>query len=38
MACRTGCPTQDCESYADCCKGVAINKSSLRPQCDMVDS
>ena len=31
MACRTGCPTQDCESYADCCKGVAINKSSLRP-------
>jgi len=30
MACRTGCPTQDCESYADCCKGVSINKSSLK--------
>lgn len=30
MACRTGCPTQDCEDYATCCKGVAINKTSLR--------
>lgn len=31
MACRSGCPTQDCESYADCCKSVGINKSSLKP-------
>ncbi len=30
MACRTGCPTQDCESYADCCQTVSINKSSLK--------
>jgi hypothetical protein len=30
MACRTGCPTQDCEDYAACCRGVAINKTSLR--------
>lgn len=30
MACRSGCPTQDCEDYAACCAGVAINKSSLR--------
>lgn len=30
MACRSGCPTQDCDSYADCCKSIAIDKSSLK--------
>ena len=24
MSCRAGCPTQDCPSYAACCKGVRI--------------
>ncbi len=32
MACRTGCPTQDCEDYAACCGSIAINKSSLRSE------
>lgn len=30
MACRSGCPTQDCDSYADCCKSIAIDKTSLK--------
>lgn len=28
--CRTGCPTQDHESYADCCKGLQFNLAHLR--------
>jgi hypothetical protein len=30
MACRTGCPTQDCESYADCCLSISVDKTSLK--------
>jgi hypothetical protein len=30
MACREGCPTQDCDSYADCCRTINIDKSSLK--------
>lgn len=30
MACRTGCPTQDCDSYADCCKGIMVDRTSLQ--------
>lgn len=28
--CRTGCPTQDHESYADCCQGINLNLANLR--------
>jgi len=33
MACRTGCPTQDHESYWHCLQdaAIAVDKSSLRP-------
>lgn len=24
MTCRTGCPTQDCGSYADCLRGMGL--------------
>lgn len=27
--CRSGCPTQDHKSYADCCKGIQINTGVL---------
>ena len=27
--CRTGCPTRDHLSYADCCKGIQINPGVL---------
>ena len=30
MACRSGCPTQDCASYAECCKSINVDKSSLK--------
>lgn len=30
MACRTGCPTQDCEDYAACCRGIMIDRTSLQ--------
>lgn len=29
MACRTGCPTQDCESYAACCRTISVAKVSI---------
>lgn len=29
MACRTGCKTKDCESYAACLKGANINLGDL---------
>ena len=33
MACRTGCKTQDHESYWDCLQdaAIAVDKTSLRP-------
>lgn len=27
--CRTGCPTQDHTSYAQCCKGLSLNAQGL---------
>jgi hypothetical protein len=30
MACREGCPTQDCASYAECCRSINIDKTSLK--------
>jgi len=28
-SCRAGCPTQDHDSYASCCKGLQINTGAL---------
>lgn len=30
MACREGCKTKDCASYAECCRKVNIDKESLK--------
>lgn len=30
MACREGCETKDCESYAACCRKVNVDKGSLK--------
>lgn len=27
--CRTGCPTQNHRSYAECCKGLSINTGEV---------